>query len=57
MNLTVALTGASGAIFGRELLRTLEAMYGLPGIGAQQVHALKAGIDDRFIWDVFDKAK
>ena len=25
MNLTVALTGASGAVFGRELLRTLEA--------------------------------
>jgi hypothetical protein len=32
-------------------------MYGLPAIGAQQVHALKAGIDDRFIWDVFVKAK
>ena len=39
------------------LLRTLEAMYGLPGIGAQQVHAVKAGIDDRFIWDVFGKAR
>src|ERR1017187_8792447 len=25
MNLTVALTGASGAVFGRELLRALEA--------------------------------
>ena len=25
MNLTVAITGASGAIFGRELLRALEA--------------------------------
>ncbi len=25
MNLTVAITGASGAIFGREILRALEA--------------------------------
>ncbi len=25
MNLTIAITGASGAIFGRELLRALEA--------------------------------
>jgi 4-hydroxy-3-polyprenylbenzoate decarboxylase len=25
MNLTVALTGASGAVFGREMLRALEA--------------------------------
>ena len=39
------------------LLRTLEAMYGLPGIGAQQVNAAKAGIDDRFIWDVFAKTR
>jgi len=39
------------------LLRTLEAMYGLPKIGAQQVNAVKAGIDDRFIWDVFGKAR
>jgi len=25
MNLTVAITGASGAVFGREMLRALEA--------------------------------
>lgn len=37
------------------LLRTLEAMYGLPRSGAQQPFALKAGIaDDFIITDVFE---
>lgn len=36
------------------LLRTLEAMYGLPRAGAQQPHALKGGIrDDYIITDIF----
>jgi len=36
------------------LLRTLEAMYGLPPSGSQQAHALAAGIpDDRIVTDVF----
>jgi hypothetical protein len=36
------------------LLRTLEAMYGLPKAGAQQDNAVKAGItDDYIITDVF----
>ncbi len=39
------------------LLRTLEAMYGLPRLGAQQVNAAHFGIGDHFIWDVFSKAK
>jgi hypothetical protein len=37
------------------LLRTLEAMYGLPKSGAQQIHAVQAGItDDDVITDVFN---
>ncbi len=36
------------------VLRTIEAMYGLPKSGAQQVHALAGGItDDYIITDVF----
>jgi hypothetical protein len=36
------------------ILRTIEAMYGLPRSGAQQVNALKAGIsDDATAADVF----
>jgi phosphatidylinositol-3-phosphatase len=39
------------------ILRTLEAMYGLPKSGAQQVNAVQAGItDDYVITDVFDQA-
>ena len=39
------------------ILRTLEAMYGLPKSGAQQEHAVKAGIsDDYIITDVFEAA-
>jgi len=38
------------------LLRTLEAMYGLSRSGAQQPNAVKAGIsDDQIITDVFEK--
>jgi acid phosphatase len=38
------------------LLRTLEAMYGLPRSGAQQPNAAKGGItDDYLITDVFEK--
>ena len=37
------------------LLRTLEAMYTLNKSGAQQQHALNAGITDDFILtDIFD---
>ena len=37
------------------LLRTLEAMYGLPRSGAQQPLALRAGIADDFILtDIFE---
>ena len=37
------------------LLRTLEAMYGLPRAGAQQPYALKGGIrDDYVITDIFN---
>lgn len=37
------------------ILRTLEAMYGLPRSGAQQPHAVNAGIsDDQIITDVFE---
>jgi acid phosphatase len=37
------------------LLRTLEAMYGLPRSGSQQPEALKAGIsDDAIVTDVFN---
>lgn len=37
------------------ILRTLEAMYGLPKSGAQQVNAVKAGItDDYVITDIFE---
>jgi hypothetical protein len=37
------------------LLRTLEAMYGLPRSGAQQPFAPKAGIADDFILtDIFE---
>jgi hypothetical protein len=40
------------------ILRTLEAMYGLPRSGAQQPNALKGGIGDgTIISDVFEKAK
>jgi hypothetical protein len=40
------------------ILRTLEAMYGLPRAGAQQPKAAAGGIKDDFlITDVFDKAK
>ena len=39
------------------LLRTLEAMYGLPKSGAQQPHAARGGITDDFIvTDVFQTA-
>lgn len=37
------------------ILRTLEAMYGLPKSGAQQVHAAAGGIgDDTIVTDVFE---
>lgn len=37
------------------ILRTLEAMYGLPKIGAQEESAIKAGLtDDAIITDVFN---
>ena len=40
------------------ILRTIEAMYGLPKAGAQQPNALKGGISDDFvITDVFERAK
>jgi hypothetical protein len=40
------------------ILRTLEAMYGLPRAGAQQPKAAAGGIrDDYIITDVFDKAQ
>jgi acid phosphatase len=40
------------------ILRTLEAMYGLPRVGAQQPKAAKGGIrDDYIITDVFEKAR
>jgi phosphatidylinositol-3-phosphatase len=40
------------------VLRTLEAMYGLPKAGAQQPNAAGAGIrDDYIITDVFEKVK
>lgn len=39
------------------LLRTLEAMYGLPKSGAQQPNAARGGItDDYIVTDVFEKA-
>jgi phosphatidylinositol-3-phosphatase len=38
------------------LLRTLEAMYGLPRSGAQQLKAAAGGISDDFITDVFEAA-
>src|SRR5262249_8361219 len=38
------------------ILRTLEAMYGLPKSGAQQPHAAAGGIgDDYVVTDVFEK--
>jgi acid phosphatase len=36
------------------LLRTLEAMYGLPKIGAQQEHASRYGIGDQPVTDIFN---
>ena len=40
------------------ILRTLEAMYGLPKSGMQQVNAAKAGIsDDYIVTDVFQTVK
>ncbi len=40
------------------LLRTLEAMYGLPKSGAQQVNAVRAGlVDDAIITDVFEPVR
>jgi phosphatidylinositol-3-phosphatase len=39
------------------ILRTLEAMYGLEKSGAQQRFALNAGITDRIIKDVFETGK
>ncbi len=37
------------------ILRTIEAMYGLPRAGAQQLHAVAAGISDTFlISDIFE---
>jgi acid phosphatase len=40
------------------LLRTLEAMYGLPRAGAQQPNAAGGGIsDDTIVTDVFEKVK
>jgi acid phosphatase len=40
------------------VLRTLEAMYGLPRSGAQQPNAAKGGIADAYIiTDVFEKSK
>jgi hypothetical protein len=40
------------------ILRTLEAMYGLDRSGAQQINAVKAGItDDYILTDVFESVK
>jgi endoglucanase Acf2 len=40
------------------ILRTLEAMYGLPRAGAQQPNAARGGIsDDYIITDIFEKRK
>ncbi len=39
------------------ILRTLEAMYGLPKAGAQQPNAAGAGISDYIITDVFESTK
>jgi acid phosphatase len=40
------------------ILRTLEAMYGLPRAGAQQPNAARGGIEDDYIvTDVFERAK
>lgn len=39
------------------VLRTIEAMYGLPKSGAQQDNAARAGIDDLPITDIFDIGK
>jgi acid phosphatase len=40
------------------ILRTIEAMYGLPKSGAQQQNATAAGIsDDKIVMDVFEPAK
>jgi len=40
------------------ILRTLEAMYGLATCGAQQPNAVKAGItDDRIITDIFEGSR
>jgi len=39
------------------LLRTLEAMYGLPKAGAQQANAARFGITDRPIQDIFIPAR
>lgn len=53
MNLTVALTGASGAIFGRELLRALETderiarVYFVPSENSLRVLAEELGVGGR----------
>jgi hypothetical protein len=38
------------------VLRTIEAMYGLPKSGAQQPNAAGLGITDKIISDVFEPA-
>jgi 4-hydroxy-3-polyprenylbenzoate decarboxylase len=53
MNLTVALTGASGAVFGRELLRALEAdervarVHFVPSENSLRVMAEELGLSGR----------
>jgi 4-hydroxy-3-polyprenylbenzoate decarboxylase len=53
MNLTVALTGASGAVFGRELLRALEAdervarVHFVPSANSLRVVAEELGLSGR----------
>jgi hypothetical protein len=40
------------------ILRTIEAMYGLPKSGAQQPNAAGAGIgDDTIVSDIFEPVK
>ena len=39
------------------ILRTIEAMYGLPKSGAQQTKAVAAGISDEAITDIFEASQ
>jgi len=39
------------------VLRTIEAMYGLPKSGAQQINAARAGAGDDAIADIFEAVR